>query len=79
MKETVRIAQSNNLMGVVCTSHLLKMAPALIESIKVAGLVLVMDTTDDREAASNMPPGGVDGMLGAPSLGLLRFNESVDI
>ncbi|KAI9734923.1 MAG: phosphate system positive regulatory protein pho81 [Cirrosporium novae-zelandiae] len=47
VKEAVRIAQSNNFMGLICCSHLLDMIPALVESVKVAGLVLVMDTSDN--------------------------------
>lgn len=33
-------------MGLICSSRLLDLAPALIESIKTAGLVLIMDISD---------------------------------
>ena len=60
------------------------MVPALIESIKVAGLVLVTDTSDEavtagRSAAKNSfhMPDGVDGIL--KGNGILRFNETIDM
>lgn len=65
------------------------MVPALIESIKVAGLVLVTDTSEEspppRTAATLMAaprqsyrmPDGVDGIL--KGNGVLRFNDSVDM
>lgn len=101
VKEAVRIAQSNNLMGLVCTSRLLvslylepefmhlltsstqKMVPALIESIKVAGLVLVSDISADSDYAGTRgqeqyrAPEGVDGILRGN--GMLRFNETIDM
>ncbi|KAK7511285.1 ankyrin repeat protein nuc-2 [Phyllosticta citriasiana] len=43
VKEAVQTAQGNNLMGLICSSRLLDLAPALIESIKSAGLVLIAD------------------------------------
>lgn len=58
------------------------MVPSLIESIKVAGLVLVMNTTAD-EAWSEPAirgyrmPDGVDGILRRD--GVLRFNETIDM
>lgn len=102
VKEAVRIAQSNNFMGLVCSSRLLvsphpppqihckrtnhhhhhqNMVPFLIESIKVAGLVLVTDTSEEHmssnaERAYRMPE-GVDGMLRGN--GVLRFNEMIDM
>ena len=101
VKESVRIAQSNNFMGLVCSSRLLvsyhstppnlfhhtdhhhhqNMVPSLIESIKVAGLVLVTDTSEEHmsssaERAYRMPE-GVDGMLRGN--GVLRFNEMIDM
>ena len=48
VKEAVRVAQSNNLMGLVCSSRLLQLVPALAESIKVAGLVLITDVSDAK-------------------------------
>ncbi|KAF3492016.1 ankyrin repeat protein nuc-2 [Arthroderma uncinatum] len=47
IKESARIAQSNNLMGLMCRSSLLNVMPSLAESIKELGLVLVADTSDD--------------------------------
>ena len=99
VKEAVRIAQSNNFMGLVCSSRLLvsyysapsdlfhrtdhhqNLVPSLIESIKVAGLVLVTDTSEEHisssaERAYRMPE-GVDGML--KGNGVLRFNEMIDM
>ncbi|KAI4120573.1 MAG: hypothetical protein LQ338_006917 [Usnochroma carphineum] len=76
VKEAVRIAQSNNFMGLVCSSRLLHLVPALIEAIKVAGLVLVMDTSED-EGRSDRLLEGVDGVL--KGNGVLRFNEMIDM
>ncbi|KAI9812555.1 MAG: phosphate system positive regulatory protein pho81 [Phylliscum demangeonii] len=45
IKEAVKTAQNNNLMGLICYSGLLDMVPALVESIRAAGLVLVTDTS----------------------------------
>ena len=60
------------------------MVPALIESIKVAGLVLVADTSQesaieghDIAAKSYRMPDGVDGIL--KGNGILRFNETIDM
>lgn len=50
--------------------------PALIEAIKVAGLVLVMDTSED-EGRSDRLLEGVDGVL--KGNGVLRFNEMIDM
>ena len=102
VKEAVRIAQSNNFMGLVCSSRLLvshhptpsnpfqrtnhhhhyqNMVPSLIESIKVAGLVLVTDTSEEHTSGSTerayRMPEGVDGMLRGN--GVLRFNEMIDM
>ncbi|KAL8793477.1 MAG: hypothetical protein Q9195_003960 [Heterodermia aff. obscurata] len=73
VKEAVRIAQSNNFMG-------LKMVPSLIESIKVAGLVLLTDTSKEQPKPARSTyrmPEGVDGILRGN--GVLRFNEMVDM
>ena len=60
------------------------MVPSLIESIKVAGLVLVTDTSEESppSAASTVArsyrmPEGVDGILRGN--GILRFNEMIDM
>lgn len=84
VKEVVRTAQSNNFMGLVCSSRLLDMVPALVEAIKSQGLALVIDrsaeqTADPNTLADPFPrlPEGVDGVL--KSSGVLRFNESIDM
>ena len=58
------------------------LVPSLIESIKVAGLVLVTDTSEDGQqvAAAQRAyrmPDGVDGILRGN--GVLRFNEMIDM
>ncbi|KAF2461665.1 putative ankyrin repeat protein nuc-2 [Lineolata rhizophorae] len=83
VKEAVQIAQNNNFMGVICSSRLLQLAPALIRSIKVAGLVLISDVSGEPPAtqasASSAASAqtGVDGVL--KGNGVLRFNDSVDM
>ncbi|KAL8691339.1 MAG: hypothetical protein Q9218_003407 [Villophora microphyllina] len=84
VKEAVRIAQSNNFMGLVCSARLLSLVPALIEAIKVAGLVLVADTSDAGEEIGDNgyrkglgQHEGVDGVLRAD--GMLRFEEMIDM
>lgn len=88
IKEAVRIAQSNNFMGLICTSRLLDLVPALIDSIKEAGLVLLSDFS--RDAAAVVDSNG-DGYVRPSVLGLqkgvdglvtdnavMRFKEAVD-
>ena len=56
------------------------MVPSLINSIKVAGLVLVTDTSEEhaaKSARSYRMPEGVDGVLRGS--GVLRFNEMIDM
>ncbi|PHH64019.1 hypothetical protein CDD81_5124 [Ophiocordyceps australis] len=83
VKEAVRIAQSNNFMGLMCYSQLLDLVPALIDAIKSHGLALVMDkSTDVPETnvdGNPFPrlPSGVDGVL--KNHGILRFHDSIDI
>lgn len=83
VKETVRIAQSNNFMGLVCCSRLLNMVPALVDAIKSHGLALVVDKSAEQGTepylhADSFPiPKGVDGLL--KGNGVLRFNESIDV
>ncbi|KAG9256329.1 uncharacterized protein F5Z01DRAFT_680298 [Emericellopsis atlantica] len=86
LKEVVRIAQSNNFMGLMCYSRLLNqdMVPALVDAIKSHGLALVMDKSADApelspqvEPSGRSVPQGVDGVL--RSHGVLRFNDSIDM
>jgi CDK inhibitor PHO81 len=87
LKEAVRIAQSNNLMGLICTSRLLELVPALVASVKEAGLVLISDYSHDvrhsvRGHSAAAGPSvlglgeGVDGLVAGN--GVLRFREAVD-
>ncbi|KAF1970532.1 hypothetical protein BU23DRAFT_511455 [Bimuria novae-zelandiae CBS 107.79] len=85
VKEAVQIARDNNFMGLICSSRLLSLAPAIIDSIKTAGLVLVSDVSNNnstpeesrlrvaRPIGESMPT-GVDGILHGN--GVLRFNET---
>ncbi|GAP90979.2 putative ankyrin repeat protein nuc-2 [Rosellinia necatrix] len=80
VKEVVRIAQNNNLMGLICSARLLDMVPALVDAIKSHGLALVVDQSAKQQAhidAFPRTPNGVDGVL--KSNGILRFNESIDV
>ncbi|KAH9239780.1 hypothetical protein K456DRAFT_978604 [Colletotrichum gloeosporioides 23] len=83
IKEVVRIAQSNNFMGLICCSRLLEMVPALVDAIKSHGLALVTDKSLDPSNTNSLSdpfprlPKGVDGVL--KSHGVLRFNESIDV
>lgn len=80
IKESVRIAQSNNFMGLICTSRLLELVPALISSVKEAGLVLITDYSHDLTRTwpadvLNLPR-GVDGLL--MNNAVMRFKEAID-
>lgn len=79
IKESVRIAQANNLMGLICTSRLLELVPALIGSVKEAGLVLIADHSYDsqqpRPSVLNLQK-GVDGLLMENAV--LKFKDTVD-
>ncbi|WEW55574.1 phosphate system positive regulatory protein pho81 [Emydomyces testavorans] len=88
IKEAARIAQSNNFMGLMCRSSLLNVMPALVESIKEQGLVLVADKSDEtgernRSAApvgsdwAYRMPTGVNGVMRGN--GVLRFNDTIDM
>ncbi|KAI2794315.1 Ankyrin repeat protein nuc-2 [Penicillium oxalicum] len=94
IKESARIAQSNNFMGLICRSSLLNVVPALVETIKELGLVLVADTSDeigqpDRgDALASANAMGVaewayrmpDGVNGVMKAnGVLRFNDMIDM
>jgi len=92
IKESARLSQTNNFMGLTCSSKILQMVPALVETIKQAGLVLVSDASGDEEAMQlqqqqqsqgsagagwAMMPEGVNGIM--KHNGILRFNETVDM
>ncbi|EGX88887.1 ankyrin repeat protein nuc-2 [Cordyceps militaris CM01] len=83
IKEAVRIAQSNNFMGLICYSRLLDSVPALVDAVKSHGLALVMDKSTDSPNTSPLtdpfprPPKGVDGVL--KNHGILRFTDSIDM
>ncbi|KAK3670485.1 phosphate system positive regulatory protein pho81 [Recurvomyces mirabilis] len=79
IKEAVRIAQSNNFMGLVCTSRLLELVPALVNSVKEAGLVLISDFSHNgksRRPSLHELPQGVDGLL--VDNAVLRFKDAID-
>ena len=77
IKESSRIAQSNNLMGIVCSWGVLSMVPALIDTIKELGLILVCDSSGQHDQGGGTIPDGVNGIV--RDNGVLTFNESVDI
>lgn len=79
IKEAVRIAQSNNFMGLICTSRLLELVPALVDSIKEAGLVLISDYSYDMKKPKPSVldlAKGVDGLVSENAV--MRFKEAVD-
>ena len=55
IKEAVRIAASNNFMGIICQANLLQSVPALVEAIKEAGLVLVSDASSELRHVQDTP------------------------
>ncbi|OAL36948.1 hypothetical protein AYO20_03717 [Fonsecaea nubica] len=92
IKESARLAQLNNFMGLTCSARILQMVPALTETLKQAGLVLVSDASADTDSGGHqqshsheqaqsstfsMLPDGVNGIMKAN--GILRFNETVDM
>lgn len=84
IKESARLAQSNNFMGMMCSSRILQRVPALVETIKQAGLVIVSDISDqDNVSQTHTGDGWVpmaDGANGVMKMnGILRFNESIDM
>lgn len=90
IKESARLAQSNNFMGMMCSSRILQRVPALVETIKQAGLVMVSDISDQNGSDSQTGAtggAGTDGYVAMPDgvngvmkmNGILRFNESIDM
>lgn len=74
-------------MGLICRSRLLDTVPALIDAIKVAGLVLVSDASSGRDPSTSVESQagqglvqnlreGVDGTLGSD--GVMFFKSVVD-
>lgn len=66
-------------MGLICTSRLLDLVPALVDSVKEAGLVLIADYAQDAGRVQPSLLGlatGVDGLL--MSNAVLRFREVVE-
>ena len=78
IKESVRIAQSNNFMGLICSSRLLDLIPALVSSIKEAGLVLISDYTHQLNGQPSILdlPQGVDALVTENAV--LRFKDTID-
>ena len=80
IKESVRVAQSNNFMGLICSSRLLELVPALIAAVKEAGLVLIADYSHDsirdRDITGVDLSHGVDGVL--LDNAVLRFKDGID-
>lgn len=66
-------------MGLVCTSRLLELVPALITSIKEAGLVLMADHSFDTQAGKRNVVDleeRVDGLLVGNAV--LKFRDTVE-
>ncbi|QIW98099.1 hypothetical protein AMS68_003617 [Peltaster fructicola] len=79
IKEAVRTAQSNNFMGLICTSRLLELVPALIEAIKEAGLVLIVDRSNEHVDSTTSIldlAEGVDGLVMQNAI--LKFKDTID-
>jgi hypothetical protein len=90
MKDAVRFATVNNLMGLIGSSDLLvsykaigssrilmmqDIVPALVQQVKSSGLVLVSRIGWDSVANPNVT--GVDGVLGKE--GVLKFEKMIDL
>lgn len=84
IKESARLAQSNNFMGLMCSSRILQRVPALVDTIKQVGLVVVSDISNQdfnvqavqTDGWTPMPE-GVNGVM--KTSGVLRFNETIDM
>lgn len=92
IKESARLAQSNNFMGIMCSSRILQRVSAITETIKQAGLVVVSEMVDEEDPEDDWNesgsrandadgwsamPAGVNGVM--KSNMILRFNESIDM
>ncbi|KAI5296322.1 phosphate system positive regulatory protein pho81, partial [Ascosphaera acerosa] len=67
IKESARVAQSNNLMGVILRSSLLNLMPDIIKSIRELGLAIIADTSAEKPPPVPAPvtPMSAMGLLGA--------------
>lgn len=85
IKEAVRVATTNNFMGITCRANILSSVPALIEAIKEAGLVLVSDASlvSNQAVEQTASPAtlgaleGIDGVL--RSNGTLHFQQRLEV
>ncbi|KAK9454951.1 hypothetical protein V1511DRAFT_521988 [Dipodascopsis uninucleata] len=73
LREASTFASSNNFMGIICSSHLLNTVPALIETIRALGLVLV---AQKKPHDVNNTAAGIDGVRDDK---VLEFNETIDM
>ncbi|KAJ2784090.1 phosphate system positive regulatory protein pho81 [Coemansia javaensis] len=65
VKEAVRFACTNNMLGVMCRSSLLARVPALIDAIKSSGLVAISFGPENRDPAlcAALKEHGVDAIM----------------
>ncbi|KAJ2612986.1 phosphate system positive regulatory protein pho81 [Coemansia sp. RSA 1365] len=65
LKEAVRFACANNLLGLICNSSLLTCVPALIENVKSSGLLLVSFGCEnyDEQLRQSQKSRGVDAII----------------
>lgn len=90
IKESARLSTNNNFMGMTCSARILEMVPALVDTVRQAGLVLVSDASDDAaitlqstspqtraDTGWSMVPEGINGIM--KGNGILRFNETIDM
>ncbi|KAJ2804389.1 phosphate system positive regulatory protein pho81 [Coemansia guatemalensis] len=65
LKEAVRFACANNLLGLICSSSLLTRVPALIENVKNSGLLLVSFGSEnyDEQQRQSQKSRGVDATI----------------
>lgn len=64
MKEAVKFAKSNNLLGLIVDAEIAVHAPALITTIKESGLVLITHGEENQrlENVNTQTVHGVDGI-----------------
>ncbi|KAJ1816611.1 phosphate system positive regulatory protein pho81, partial [Coemansia sp. RSA 2598] len=78
LKEAVRFACNNNLLGLICNSSLLTRVPELIRSIKDNGLFLVSFGRDnyDEQSCALQKTQGVDAIMRA---GVIRYDADENV